>query len=203
MSGDPKIEKARRDTHAIYERQAKQFDKDRARDGREDVWLEKFVETIPDGGRILDLGCGTGEPISAWLIMRGYKLTGVDFSEPILSIARKRFPGSAWVVNDMRDLALEEQFDGILSWHGTFHLSPDEQRELLPKLSKYLKPGGTLMLTIGNKYGEITGTIGGETVYHASLDPSEYRKQLQAAGFSDIQLNTDAQEGPYVLLARK
>ena len=139
MTGKSDIERARADTRAIYERQAEQFDADRARDGREDDWLERFVADIPAGGHILDLGCGTGEPISAWLIDHGFRVTGVDYSESMLAIARKRFPGSAWVLNDMRELTVEGPFDGILSWHGSFHLSEEEQRaffQILPNCSR-------------------------------------------------------------------
>ena len=197
------LDKAYANTQAIYERRAGQFDKDRARDGRESEWLEAFTETIPDGGHILDLGCGMGEPIAAWLIAKGYRITGVDYSEPMLEIARNRFPKGTWIHQDMRALDVTGPFDGIISWHGSFHLSTDEQRALLPKLGGLLKSGGTLMLTIGPEEGEVTGTIGGETVYHASLAPEEYRSRLQVSGFLELTLNTNADEGPFVLIARK
>jgi len=190
-------------TRGVYQCKAAQFDTDRARDGREEKWLEKFVEFIPEGGRILDLGCGTGEPIAAWLIDRGFNVTGVDYSEPMLKIARRRFPGSAWVLNDMRDLCVSGPFHGIISWHGSFHLSPPEQRVLIPKLAKLLAPDGALMLTIGTGEGEVTGTVGGETVYHSSLDPAEYRSLLEAEGAQNVTFHLEEPEGPYVLLAKK
>ena len=52
------------------------------------------------------------------------------------------------------------------------------------------------MLTIGNKAGEVTGQVGGETVYHASLAPDEYREILESLGFPDIVIDS-------VLLAKK
>ena len=191
-------------TQSVYERRALDFDETRARDGREHKWLEMFTEALPPGGHILDLGCGTGEPISAWLIDQGFCLTGVDYSEPMLSIARERYPGAAWVLNDMRNLTIEGQFDGIISWHGSFHLTMEEQRRLLARLSELLKPNGTLMLTTGYDAGEVTGTVGGETVYHASLAPEDYRCALETVGFSDIQHFLDSGEDePTVLLARR
>lgn len=204
MVGKSEYDKARSQTKSVYERQANQFDKDRARDGREDHWLDLFIQTLPAHGSVLDLGCGTGEPISSWLISRGFAVTGIDYSEPMLSIARKRFPGSAWLLNDIRDLTVSGLFDGIISWHGSFHLTQDEQRKLIPKLSSLMKPAGTLLLTTGPSAGEATGTVGGETVYHASLDPEEYRDLLLAQGFSEIQHgDDDSTDGPVVLLARR
>lgn len=205
MASPSDIEKARANTRAVYERQAQTFDTQRARDGRDNKWLEKFIQTIPDSGHILDLGCGTGEPIASWLIDRGYRLTGVDYSLPMLAITRERFQNGTWLHQDMRELDLTETFDAILSWHGSFHLGAEEQRALVPKLCSMLRPRGTLMLTIGNGEGEVTGTVGGETVYHASLDPAEYRALLEAKGFTEILFMSDGadDDGPYVLLARK
>lgn len=202
MTSPSDIDKARANTRAVYERQAQTFDTQRARDGRETKWLEAFVQTLPSGGHILDLGCGTGDPIAAWLIERGYKVTGVDYSEPMLEIAKARFPDETWLHQDMRALDLPEKFDGILSWHGSFHLGTDEQRALIPKLAAMLHRGGTLMLTIGHSEGDVTGTVGGETVYHASLDPDEYRTLLETEGFSQI-IYDENEGGPYVLLAKK
>lgn len=197
------IEKVRTETKSVYERQAAQFDHDRARDGREDIWLKRFIQTVPSGGRILDLGCGMGEPIAAWLLARGFDVTGVDYSQPMLEIARKRFPTATWVLNDMRELAVTGLYDGIISWHGSFHLTQDEQRALIPKLASLLKSSGSLMLTTGPADGEATGTVGGETVYHASLAADEYRELLETEGFTDIQHETKSAEGPFVLLARR
>lgn len=204
MNTGAEFGKIRAQTQNVYERSAEQFDRDRARDGREDIWLERFTENLLEGAHILDLGCGSGEPIAAWLLGHGYRVTGVDYSEPMLKIARERLPGAAWVLNDMRDLTIDGAFDGIISWHGSFHLSQDEQRKLIPKLAKLLNPGGALMMTIGPEDGEVTGTIGGETVYHASLHPDEYRARLEALGFTEITLENSLDDGgPFVLLARK
>ena len=204
MASPDDIEKARTRTRDIYERSAEQFDKTRSRDGREEQWLQQFVEAIPSGGHILDLGCGMGEPVAAWLIARGYSITGVDYSAAMLDIARSRFPKANWVHADMRVLNLTGPFDGVISWHGSFHLTQDEQRALMPKMLNLLKPKASLMLTTGPKAGEITGTIAGETVYHASLDPDEYREFLTAKGFTEIVHDTeDITRGPFVLYARR
>jgi len=202
MTSSREFSKVYEDTQNVYIRQAEQFDKARARDGREQQWLQQFTETLPEGGHILDLGCGTGEPVAAWLMDRRFKITGVDYSEAMLKIARARFPNGTWLHQDMRDLDVSGPFDGIISWHGSFHLSPDEQRALIPQLAALLRPGGVLMLTIGPGEGEVTGTVGGETVYHSSLYPSEYEELLRKAGLTGIQLsNTDSTEGPFIVIA--
>ena len=198
------MDKIYANTQSVYERRAKHFDATRVRDGREQKWLEMFVETVPAGGSILDLGCGTGEPIASWLIKRGFRVTGIDYSEPMLAMARERFPGETWAHGDMRDLQVSGPFNGIISWHGSFHLTADEQRALIKKLAQLLDARGSLMLTTGPAAGEATGTVGGETVYHASLAPEAYRDLLEREGFTEIHHHTDDEaEGPFVLRARR
>lgn len=91
----------------------------------------------------------------------------------------------------MRSLDLGSTFDGVLSWNASFHLTAQEQRDTIPLLAKHVAPEGALMFTIGPSEGEATGTVEGEPVYHASLDPGEYRAILTKLGFSSIQLGLE------------
>ena len=109
-------------------------------------------------------------------------MTGLDYSEPMLSIARSRFPKARWMLGDMAELSLGEAFEGVLSWHGFFHLDQDTQRTTLPKISAHMVSGAPLMLTVGPQAGEVTGRIGEDTVYHASLSKTEYSELLDEAG---------------------
>lgn len=138
------------------------------------------------GSRVLDLACGSGRPLADYFLERGFSLTGVDYAEPMIEIARADYPGAAWVVADLRRLPELGHFDGICSWDGFFHLSVEEQRALLPKLAAMLSPGGAILLTVGTGEGEVTGTIDDETVYHASLSPTEYQRTLAGLGFSRV-----------------
>ena len=78
-----------------------------------------------------------GRPIAGWLIGEGFRLTGTDFSEPLLEKARQRWPGGDWRLMDMRNLDLPERFDGIIGWNSFFHLTQDEQRDCLPRLANH------------------------------------------------------------------
>ena len=79
-------------------------------------------------------------------------------------------------------------FDGIISWNGFFHLTPDEQRQSLPTLAALLAENGRLMLTIGHEHGAVTGRVAGELVYHSSLSEEEYRHILTQAGLAQIEI---------------
>lgn len=84
----------------VYERAAEGWDRQRSRRLFERVWLERFSALVPPGAPVLDLGCGAGEPIGRWLIERGFRLTGVDLAEAMLSICRRRWPDGEWIRAD-------------------------------------------------------------------------------------------------------
>lgn len=197
------IELAKRSTKEIYERQARYWDDVRPSSLHEKPWLDRFLYTLPKKGRLLDLGCGSGIPIAGYFLDKGHDLVGIDYSKTMIELARQHYPDADWYLQDMKNLKLNGQFDGIYSWDGFFHLSIAEQRDSIPKLCNLIKREGSMMLTVGTGEGEVTGTVGGETVYHASLAPNEYRELLQQNGFKEVNYVAEDPDclGRSVLLA--
>lgn len=193
------------DTRDVYETQAAQFDAQRSRALSEARWLARFTAQMPAGARILDLGCGAGQPIAAWFIAEGFRVTGADFSNAMLDIARERWPNGDWRHADMRQLDLDESFDGIIAWNSFFHLTQDEQRDCIARMAAHLAPEGSLMLTVGPDAGEVQGTVGDRPVFHASLSPAQYAQCLEDNGLLMTgYLAEDAETtGHSVLMARK
>lgn len=191
-------------TAAIYQRQAARYDAERSRQLHERAWLSRFAALLPARAAILDVGCGAGEPIAAHLARAGFAVTGVDVADAMLARARAWCPEGDWRHADMRTLELPERFDGIIGWDSFFHLTPDEQRRTLPRLAAHLRPGGALMLTVGHAAGELTGVVGGELVYHASLAPSEYESLAAGLGLEVVGFTRQdpACEGHTVFLVR-
>ena len=162
----------------------------------ERAWLDRFLALLPAGGAILDLGCGSGEPIARYFIAAGYAVTGVDSSPAMIALCRSRFPGQSWIVGDMRTLALGARFDGILAWDSYFHLRQDDQRRMFAVFGAHAGPKAALMFTSGPRAGESTGSFRGEPLYHASLEPAEYRSLLAAQSFRVVaQASEDASLG--------
>ena len=202
---EPDLEGLASATSGVYERHAAEFDAQRSKRLHERVWLERFAERLPEGAAILDLGCGTGEPVTSWFAERGFRVTGVDIAEAMLDLARQRFPEGDWRRADMRSLDLGERFDGIIAWHSFFHLTREEQRDTLPRLADHLVPGGVMLLTVGPEDGEVVGHVAGEPVYHASLSPAEYRGLLRELGMTIIAFVVEDPkcDGSTLLLASK
>ena len=168
----------------LYQRKAQDWIESRARSSLfEKPWLDRFRALPPSAGPILDLGCGSAEPMAAYLIELGDLVVGVDSSPAMIDACRKRFPEQEWIVADMRHLALQRRFSGILAWDSFFHLCHDDQRRMFPLFRAHALPNAALMFTSGPADGEAIGRFGGEPLYHASLDPAEYRSLLDRNGF--------------------
>ena len=104
----------------------------------------------------------------------------------MIELARDRYPEANWFEQDIRSLNVDGVFDGIYSWDGFFHLSVEEQRSVIPDIARRIASNGAMLLTVGTGEGEVLGTVGGETVYHASLSPDEYRSLLIDNGFKNV-----------------
>ncbi len=190
----------------LYDRRATQWAEDRGRDPRlERGWLDRFAQSLKPGSAILDIGCGTGEPVARYLIEKGLDVTGVDSSPNLIAMAREALPEADWRVADMRSLALGRRFDGLIAWHSFFHLRPDAQHAMFARFAAHAAPGAMLMFTSGPAHGDKIGSWRGEPLYHGSLDPSEYRELLDANGFDLLEHRPGDPDcgGAYVWLARR
>jgi SAM-dependent methyltransferase len=168
----------------LYQRKAQDWVESRARANLfEKPWLDRFRALLPPAAPILDIGCGSAEPMAGYLIGLGYPVVGVDSSSAMIDVCRRKFPMQEWIVADMRKLALQRKFSGILAWDSSFHLCPDDQRRMFPVFREHAWPQAALMFTSGPAHGEAIGSFAGEPLYHASLDPAEYRSLLDQNGF--------------------
>lgn len=170
----------------LYERHAKLWDTSRGKTLFERSWLDHFAALIPQGGAILDIGCGSGEPLARHFIESGYAVTGIDSSPSLIEMCRTRFPNADWQVADMRSFSAGESFDGLIAWDSFFHLTFEDQRRMFPLFRAHAKPGTALMFTSGPAHGEAMGVFVGEPLYHSSLSAEEYRALLAEHGFAVI-----------------
>lgn len=110
---------------------------------------------LPRASVVLDLGCGQGE-LSIELTRRGYSVVGYDLSVYQLAMAGDNAQNAGQKINflqgDMREMAFDTMFDGILCWDTTFGYFEEEKNlEVLHRIKKALKPGGRLLLDILNR----------------------------------------------------
>lgn len=114
----------------------------------------KVVERyLGDGeGTVLDIGCGVGR-VSHLLDDRGFDVTGIDVSEPLIEEARSRFPEIEFHVCDIRDAPFDAgTFDYVVfSFYGLDYVLPKAERvRALREIYRLLKPSGILTFSSHN-----------------------------------------------------
>jgi ubiquinone/menaquinone biosynthesis C-methylase UbiE len=175
------------DLKALYAKHARRFDQVRTGCKMERPYLDKVSSLAPPPGKVLDLGCGSGEPIARYFVEKGYQVTGVDAVSEMLAMGRERFPAMSWRQADMRELTLGELFDIVIAWDSFFHLTVEDQRGMFTTFRQHSAPGGVLLFTSGLTEGEaVGGDLFGDLLYHASLDTAEYARQLDAHGYDVV-----------------
>jgi ubiquinone/menaquinone biosynthesis C-methylase UbiE len=102
---------------------------------------------LPDGAKVLDLGCGAGVPATQFLSRR-FDATGVDVSAQQLELARTFAPNATLIKSDMTALSFPEAtFDLVVAFYSIIHVPREEQPALVVNIYEWLKPGGRFLAT--------------------------------------------------------
>ncbi|HVF39960.1 MAG TPA: methyltransferase domain-containing protein [Gemmatimonadaceae bacterium] len=159
---------------------------------------------LPVGARVLDVPCGQGRH-SHLLAEAGMVVDGLDYSEELLAIARKRGTSSSlrYTRGDMRKLPQRwrERFDAVLNLFTSFGFfsDPSDDARVVAEFSRVLRPGGVLIWHGGSRDGVMARflardwwqTNDGTTIAHErSFDPlsgilsieSHWHRARQASG---------------------
>ena len=113
---------------------------------------------LPSGARVLDCPCGQGRHAHL-LAEAGFDVDGLDYSAPLLKVARKRGEGRhlRYTEGDMRALPRKwtGKFDAVLNLFTSFGFfdSPDDDLLVLEQFARVLKPGGVLLWQGGSRDG--------------------------------------------------
>jgi SAM-dependent methyltransferase len=122
------------------------FDAELSDRGDEDLW----IRMAPPGGRVLELGAGTGRATRLFAQKAG-RVVASDLSPELIAEARRKLSGLPNVhllAADMRELHLQERFDLIAAVDDPFvHLTEDEDRDrAFAVVAEHLAPGGRFIL---------------------------------------------------------
>lgn len=139
----------------------------------------RFLPHVPDGGLILDAGCGSGRDSKAFLD-KGYRVRAFDASAKLANLAQTYIEQSV-EVRRFADVVERDCYDGIWACASLLHLSVAELPETLARLWASLKPGGVLYLSF--KHGESERTVDGRHF----TDATEERLAIWLHGINDIE----------------
>ncbi len=190
-------------TVAAYDRSAAEFAADwHAQPAPAD--LQALVRRFFRPGLTADIGCGSGREV-AWLAANGWSGVGFDPSEGLLAQARARYPGLAFMVSALPELAgiADASFDNVLCETVIMHLPADAVAPAVRRLVTILRPGGTLYLswrvTAGADQRDAQGRL------YAAFDPALIRDALVEATILLEEQATSASSGKTIrrVIARK
>jgi ubiquinone/menaquinone biosynthesis C-methylase UbiE len=152
-------------------------------------WLALLAGRLTAGATVLDIGCGSGVPVTRALAAR-FAVTGVDISSGQIDRARRNLPRATFVHGDIMKQAFPSaSFAGVAMIYTLFHLPRPEQPVLLRRIHAWLQPGGLLLATLArtSEPGYIEDDFCGASMYWSHFDEQEYDPMLKAAGFQVLE----------------
>lgn len=181
----------------------------------EQASIDKAITQLPLGATILDVGCGSGKPIAAYLIDKGFDVYGVDISPKLIEYAKRVIPENHLFVGDICDFSTTLKFDAIVCWFALFHIHADYHLDVMKKFNLFLKPQGIVLVTFADTSCKpegqdvtvidehtIESSMFGERFCHSGNPAAVNTQLIKSAGFEIISDLFD-QPGNQVILARK
>lgn len=171
-----------------YDKIAKRYLEDRTLDSQDVRLLDDLIARLPENAKVLDAGCGAGLPV-AKILSKRFEVTGVDFSEAQIALARKTVPAARFLCQDMTKLDFPDStFDAICSYYAIIHIPREEHRPLLLNFHRMLKPGGFALLCLGAEHlvDDIDEDYLGVRMYWSHYDADTNLEMLKEIGFKTI-----------------
>lgn len=158
------------------------------------VVLDEFAAVLPSTGDLCDLGCGAGEPVSAYFVHRGWDVTGVDFSAGMLELADEYVPEMTTVLGDIRDVDFDAgSFDAVTAVYSLFHIPWRDHAAIFANIAKWLRPNGRLLFTYATSdytgFDEFEGAkeFMGQELFYSHTTVERLNTQLASAGLQVVQ----------------
>lgn len=185
-----------------YDEIAADYAAERDGEGREREIAADLADSLPDGSRVLDAGCGAGRPATEELAP-AHDVVGLDISREQLRLARERLPGVALARGDLAGLPFAaDSFDAVVSYHAIIHVPKEEHADVLGEFHRVLRSGGRLVVTMGTapfEDGNEDWLDTGTEMAWSMHGPERNRELVREAGFAvtDVERVDDEMGGAF------
>ncbi|WP_349363843.1 MAG: class I SAM-dependent methyltransferase [Roseitalea porphyridii] len=158
--------------------------------------IRQWAASLPAGGTVIDIGCGSGEPVTAALLDAGLTVSALDASPALVEAFRRRFPDVEVACEPAeRSRFFGRRFDGAVAVGLMFLLPEHAQRTLIGNVAGALKPGGRFLFTAPRQVCAWDDVLTGRR--SASLGAEEYVRILDEAGLHLVAEHVDEGENHY------
>lgn len=145
--------------------------------------VRSWANTLQRGSSVIDLGFGSGLPLTTALVGEGLNVFGLDASPSLVTAFRKNLPGRPVLCESVLTSGLyNRSFEAALAWGLMFLLGADEQQRLIARFAEILVPDGRLLFT--SPAIEATWDDASTKMKSVSLGAEKYRGLLKAVGIS-------------------
>lgn len=188
-----------------YNKIARQYlaNRDHLKSGK---YVTQLLKYLPKDSTVLDLGCGAGVPVDDIVLKARHSVIGIDIAEEQIKLARKNCPRGEFFVGDICDLKIDQyEVGAVISFYTIFHTPRGNHGKLLTILSSYLKKGGLLLVSMGDREFEGEHELLGAKVWSSQFGTAKNRALVAAAGFEILidELDRSGGERHQIILAKK
>lgn len=141
--------------------------------------LDPFLDRLPAGGRVLEMGCGGGQD-AARIAARGFAVDATDATPAMVAKANERFGVGARVMA-FDELEAEAEYDGVWAHASLLHCPRSELPDVLRRIHRALVPGGWHFASYKLGDGEGRDLLGR---LHNFPSPAWLVAAYEAAGFA-------------------
>lgn len=175
--------------------------------------VQRFLSLVPSNATVLDVGCGTGKPVSFMIAESGRRPYGIDFSPVMVELSKKQVPQGTFQQYNMLHFAPSPaSFGSATAVLSLFELSRAELTLMAERLFQWIQPGGFLLIgVIGaedarakpeqyDEDGECAHGIEGTFMAHLSIitlfTKPGWNKLLEGVGFEIVYTEADTFNPP-------
>ena len=161
---------------------------------KKNIIIDLFLKKLPKRGKILDVGCGSGLPVSKLLVKKGFDIVCIDISGTMIHLAKKNVQKAKFIKMSMTDIKFRNEFDGIISSFSMLCLNKRLFNKTSYRITKALKHGGYFLIILnetppqGHNEKASYIKILGQKLYSRPYDESYIRNIFEKLGMKIIKI---------------